>query len=356
MSLALEHSTVAFDQPVCLIAEIGLNHDGQLDQALRLIDAAKKSGANVAKFQIFQTDHFIHPAAELGDLGPGSLADFFRRFELDASDWQRVRQHCRDRQIDFMASVFDLPSLELYASLDPVALKIASCEVSNPILQADARRVLAPMPWLVSSGTCTEPEIDAFMQAHAEQNIVLMECVSAYPAQPGDYQPALLVQWAAKFHCLCGLSDHTMGMGVSAHAAALGAVVIEKHFTLDRSLPGADHAISATPTDLAQLRSILDEIQASRSGPVTGRQCRPAEEGARLYGRRGLYAREDIAAGQSLTITNTVALRPARGTCHASQWPDLQRSKCNVDLRALDIIACPADQSDPDNKGDDHFS
>ncbi|MEQ9366725.1 MAG: N-acetylneuraminate synthase family protein, partial [Leptospirales bacterium] len=243
------HSFGSAGSPPYLIAEIGLNHNGDLDLARRIVDAARTSGAHAAKFQLFQSRAFINPTARLGDGAPGGLAEFFAQFELDADEWHILAKHTREQGLDFFCSVFDAPSLKFYRELDARLIKLSSCDIDNRMLFEDletldpgrlapgseregdaaarsagsspgdpaARRDAGPA-WAVlfSTGTADESEIQravSFLDAGRPRAI--FECVSAYPAAPEDYNLAVLESWRERYACPVGISDHTTGNALS---------------------------------------------------------------------------------------------------------------------------------------------
>lgn len=311
--------------PPYLIAEIGLNHNGDVDLACRMADAAQASGAHCAKFQLFDSRAFLDPAAPLGDGPPGGLAKFFAGFELSADEWRRLAEHVRGLGLDFVCSVFDAPSLDLYAELMHAGgvpnsgaissgsfIKVASCDVNNELLfrGIEAHAGLASdLPILFSTGTASEAEVERALGwiAPARPRLIF-ECVSAYPAPPADYNLALLERWRRRFECPVGLSDHTESNALSLAAVAMGARAIERHFTLDRDLPGPDQALSLDPADFRALRDGMDAVFAARGGGP--RIASPSEDPPRIYGRRALYAARDLRAGAALGREDLIARRP----------------------------------------------
>ena len=320
MSLRTEHHTIAPETPPYLIAEIGLNHNGDLSTAKRMVDAAKQSGAHAAKFQLFRSDLFINKLARLGDGPPGSLSDFFRNFELTEEQWALLRDHTRAARLDFMCSVFDSWSVSFYRDLGERVYKIASCDVNNgPLISSVLADPAAAL--LISTGTASEEEIGRVAEWCASHEFALLQCVSAYPASPSDYHLNVLPAWSKRYACPVGISDHCDGNEVSLAAVALGACVIERHFTLDRNMEGPDQALSLDPPRFAALaggaRRVFDALGENRRQPVE------AEMGARKFGRRSLYAAQDIKAGQALTPALDVAQRPGGAGVDVERYSEL---------------------------------
>lgn len=333
--LRSESREISSEAPPYLIAEIGLNHNGQADLARRMIDAAAESGAHAAKFQLFRSDVFINPRAKLGDGAPGSLSAFFQQFELKPAEWRAVAEHARTAGLDFFCSVFDAPSLELYRDLGAALLKIASSDLNNQSLFESA----AAGPWglLISAGASDEAEVErATGWLPADMPLLVFECVSHYPAEPEEYNLSALPRWREKFRAPTGLSDHCPQNWTSFAAVALGAAAIEKHFTLNHDLPGPDQKLSATP---AQFRELADGARAL----FLARQDRPrapaeSEAPVRRFGRRSLYAARFIPAGTPLSAADVIAARPGGAGPGADQWQAVLGRRYANDLQAGDPI------------------
>ncbi|MBL8020439.1 MAG: N-acetylneuraminate synthase family protein [Leptospirales bacterium] len=294
-------------QRTYLIAEIGLNHNGDLALACKMADAAKAAGADAAKFQLYDSRHFIHPAARLGE---GSLQDFFAQFELTPDEWEKLARHTRGIGIDFFCSVFDIPSIDLYAKLDPSIVKIASCDINNrPLMKYASQAIPRAVTW-VSTGTANEEEVESLVE-WGRSNIGKMgifQCVSSYPAKPEEYNLNVIGAWARKFNLPIGVSDHTPGIGVSVAACALGAEAIERHFTLSHDLPGPDQKISLEPATFSAMANAIRDVEVSLGDGI--KKALPSEEGPRKFGRRGTYLSRDVAAGQKLTASDFLYMRP----------------------------------------------
>jgi sialic acid synthase SpsE len=293
------------------IAEIGLNHNGDLNLALRLLEAAKQSGADFAKFQLYLPEHFIAASAALGQGGPGSLRAFFADFCLKESEWERLVQAANDLAIGFACSVFDLPSLDFYKRLlsnagRPSFIKIASCDVTHGQLLKAASQ--SGLPLLLATGTASAAEVESAIELTGVERTLLMQCVSAYPASPSSYNLNVLGEWQRKYGCLTGISDHTTGPATSLAAIALGARAVERHFTLDKNLPGPDQALSLIPSEFKSLVAQGREVAVALGQPEKMRQ--PEEEGPFLYGRRAAYALNNLPAGSVVQASQVAFLRP----------------------------------------------
>jgi sialic acid synthase SpsE len=320
-----KHHTMGEEGTAYLIAEIGLNHNGEEDLALRMIEAAARSGAHCVKFQLYRSALFFDRSAGLGEGPPGSLLEFFRQFELPEESWQKLARAAEENGVDFLCSVFDEESLHFYKELLQASghsthyLKIASTDLTNRILLEQAKRMEFEI--LLSTGASTEEEVERTI-GWTGRPALLFQCVSSYPARPSDYNLRLLPVWKKKYGCAVGVSDHCETLTVSLAAAALGVIdaaddsgiggiAIERHFTLDRNLPGPDHALSSTPVQMRELREAIDLLQAARGTGI--KESVAAEEGARRYGRRSLYYRKTLPAGHVLSADDIIALRPGTG-------------------------------------------
>ena len=310
MNIKTEFHQIGFEYPPYLIAEIGLNHNGDINLARSQVDAAAEAGAMAAKFQLYNVDYFIDAHASLGERGPGSLREFFRQFELSPEDWRILAAHTRKRGLDFFCSIFDAPSLELYQSLSPRLVKIASCDIDNRLLLEDCAALNLPI--LLSTGTAEEWEVEAALQwlglAHQP---VLFQCVSAYPARAADYNLSVLPAWRKKHDVLVGVSDHIETNEISFAAVALGARAIEKHFTMDRKLPGPDQMISVDPAGFKELALGARRVFDSLGNGTKTRQR--SEMPSYAGGRRSLYAARDLKAGETPAREDLLALRPGGG-------------------------------------------
>jgi N,N'-diacetyllegionaminate synthase len=304
--------------PCFIIAEAGVNHNGDPALAKRLIDAAAKAGVDAVKFQTFKTDRLMTRFAPKADYQRAatdpseSQADMIRRLELPFDVFQDLFDYCRQRNVLFLSTPFDEESADFLDELGVPAFKLGSGELTNIPFVAHVARKKKPL--LVSTGMSWLVEVETCVRAIREagnQDIVLLHCVSSYPAAPQDTNLRAMETMRQAFGVPVGYSDHTVGVEVPLAAAALGACVVEKHFTLDRSLPGPDHQASAEPAELAAL---VRGIRAVESALGHGRKEPAASEaGTARAARRSLVAACDIAAGTVLTEEMIAIKRPGTG-------------------------------------------
>jgi len=305
-------------QRCLLVAEAGVNHNGDPALAHRLVDVAADCGADAVKFQTFRPELIASARAPKADYqiettGSGeSQLDMLRRLELPVDAYGELARHCDKRGILLLSTPFDLPSLDLLDELGLPAFKIASGELTNlPFLAAVGRR---GKPVILSTGLADLDEVRdavATLRRAGTTALVLLHCVSAYPADPADANLRAMRTLADTFGVPVGFSDHTTGIEVSLAAAALGAVVVEKHFTLSRDLPGPDHRASLEPLELAALVRGLGTVH----GSLGSGDKRPAaaELAVRRVARRSLHFAVDAPAGTVLTASMLAILRPEGG-------------------------------------------
>ncbi|MDO8527427.1 MAG: N-acetylneuraminate synthase [Deltaproteobacteria bacterium] len=287
-----------------LIAEAGVNHNGDIRLAHELIDVAKASGADAVKFQTFVTENLMSPSAPLADYQKksGELSQFemAKQLELSFDDFITLKKYAEKQGITFLSTPDEEESLEFLVSLNLEAIKVGSGELTNlPFLRLIAK---ANRPVILSTGMSTLVEIEKAVSAIrslGNHQIVLLHCVSEYPAPFADVNLKAMQTMRETFQLPVGFSDHTLGFSVSLAAAALGASVIEKHFTLDKSMKGPDHACSLEPSELKALADGLKEIALAMGNGI--KVPAPSELKNREVVRKSIVAKKDISAGEVLT-------------------------------------------------------
>jgi N-acetylneuraminate synthase/N,N'-diacetyllegionaminate synthase len=300
---------------VFVVAEIGINHDGSVSQAEKLIDAAAESGADAVKFQSYRVDRLLIPTRERyvqqTDRSE-SAYQMLRRCELSWEDQEKLKKHADARGVMFLSTPFDEESADFLDSIGVPVFKIASADITHvPLLRHVASK---GKPVLLSTGMSFLSEVaDAIynLRSFGAKEILLMHCVSAYPASPQHMNLRALQTLQSYFEMSVGLSDHSEGILLPLVAVALGAVLIEKHFTLDKNAPGPDHKASMDPNDLKTLVGSLRDVETSLGD---GRK-RPSdvEEEGRLFGRRSIVASVDIRAHETIAQWMLTYKRPGSG-------------------------------------------
>jgi N-acetylneuraminate synthase/N,N'-diacetyllegionaminate synthase len=300
---------------VFVIAEIGINHNGSLVQAEKLIDAAADSGADAVKFTSYRTDHLLIPSPDrYAKPLDGSESDYqtLRRCELSWENQEKLKKHADKRDILFLSTPFDEESADFLDSLDMPVFKIASADITHvPLLRHVASK---GKPVFISTGMCFLSEVaDAIwtLRSAGAKEILLMHCVSSYPALPQHMNLRALQTMQSYFELPVGLSDHSEGVLLPPIAVALGAVVIEKHFTLDKTAPGPEHKVSMDAADLKEMVRNLRNVESSLGD---GRK-RPSdvEEEGRLFSRRSIVAAVDIRAHEKIAHWMLAFKRPGSG-------------------------------------------
>jgi len=341
---------------VFIIAEAGVNHDGSLDDALRMVDVAARAGADAVKFQTFDsallaTRRAGKAAYQVRNTGAddGQLS-MLKALELDRDAHRVLADRAAARGLRFMSTAFDLDSLAFLATLDMPAIKIPSGDLTWGAMLLQAARLGRPL--IVSTGMATLDEIhdalaviafamtregtpsgaaeleaafaDPAARAIMRDRITLLHCTTEYPAPLEAVNLRAMDLMAATFGLPVGYSDHTLGATVAIAAVARGAAVIEKHFTLDRTRPGPDHAASLEPDELAAMiaaiRAVETALGEARKEPV------PEEIANRAIARRSLVAGRPISVGETFSLDNLTAKRPADGLSPMAVWPLLGRT------------------------------
>jgi N,N'-diacetyllegionaminate synthase len=304
-------------EPPLVIAEAGVNHNGSPDLALRLVDAAADAGADAIKFQTFNADALATASAPVAAYqrertAAKSQVDMLRALELPPDALRACRDRAVERGLLFLSTPFDRNAVRVLAELGVPAFKVGSGDLTNLVL---LRAVAAHrLPVLLSTGMASLEEVDAAvadLRSHGDPPLVLLQATSAYPADPSDANLAAMATLGGRFGVPVGCSDHTPGIAVATAAAALGAAVIEKHLTLDRSLPGPDHAASLEPNQFADLVRAVREAHAAIGDGE--KAPRPAEEDVARVVRRSLVVVRPISAGEVLAEGDLDAMRPAGG-------------------------------------------
>jgi N-acetylneuraminate synthase len=319
MTIQIGHHQVGAEHPPFIIAEMSGNHDGSLETALQIVDMAAAAGAHALKLQTYTADTMTldvdRPEFLIDD--PKSIWYGRRLYELYEEahtpwDWHPpIMERARDRGIACFSAPFDATAVDFLEDLDVPCYKIASFEnIDIPLI----RNVAATgKPVIISTGIATFEEVDEAVEAARSagcHDLVLLKCTSAYPASPDDINLRTIEALRDRYQCEVGLSDHTLGLGTSLAAVALGATVIEKHVTMRRADGGVDSSFSLEPDELASL--VVESDRARRS--IGGVHLGPTErELGALRRRRSLYFAEDIAAGETITAQNLRSIRPGLG-------------------------------------------
>jgi N-acetylneuraminate synthase len=344
-----------------VIAEAGVNHNGQLDLAVELVDAAAAARADAVKFQTFRAESLATKAAPLAkyqeksEEKDGGQLEMLRRLELTSSDFATLAARCKEKGIEFMSTPFDLPSVAMLDQLGMNRFKIPSGEATNPLLLREVARTGKPL--ILSTGMCSLAEIEVSLaqiarviapdggegepywtergRAMVATRVTVLQCTTEYPAPPSSANLRAMKTIADAFGVAVGYSDHTEGSAVSIAAVALGATVIEKHFTLDRTMVGPDHSASLEVGELASFVKALRAVSVALGSGVKVPQ--PAELANRSVARRSVVAARAIRAGDKLTVDNITLKRPGTGI-PASAYDDVLGRTAARDYAPDDFI------------------
>jgi N-acetylneuraminate synthase len=338
-------------QQVFIIAEAGVNHNGSLEMALALVDAAAAAGADAVKFQTFKSEAVISRYALKADYqiqttgGSESQLEMVKKLELDLTAHLQILKRCKERAIQFLSTPFDLESVDLLVEhLHVSTLKIPSGEITNaPLLLKIAR---TGKPAILSTGMSVlaeieqalgvlafgyicpdrQPSLEGFTEIYLseagqrilKEKVSLLHCTTEYPAPFADVNLHAMVTMRSAFGLPVGYSDHTEGVAVTVAAVALGATIIEKHFTLDRSLPGPDHKASLEPAELGQMVNAIRQIEMALG---TGAKIPALSElKNKPIARKSLVASAPIRCGENFSEENLTTKRPGTGISPLRYW------------------------------------
>ena len=323
------------DRHVTIIAEVGVNHDGSMDRARELVRAAAATGADAVKFQTFRGSSVVRRDAQKAryqlrttDSGESQLA-MLQRLELSFEDQVALQEQCTGAGVEFLSTPFDVASLESLVTLGVSTLKLSSGDLTNEILLRAAAR--SRLQLIISTGMATLGEVEWALGTVASEHldiadpaealakalagdafrrrVTILHCTTEYPAPPIEVNLRAIETMRRAFGLPVGYSDHTVGLAIPVAAVALGATVIEKHFTLDRTLPGPDHEASTEPDEFKRM---VEEIRMVEAALGTGVKLPTRSEWEnRQRVRRSLVAKVAIRAGEPFTPENLDAKRPA---------------------------------------------
>jgi N-acetylneuraminate synthase len=340
-SIKISRWVVGSHHPCFLIAEAGVNHNGDIELAKQMIKVAAKAGANAVKFQTFNAERLVTRDAPKAayqkntTIEVESQFEMLKRLELSSEEFRKLLKYCKDQGILFMSTPFDEESADFLAQLGMEVFKIPSGEITNlPFLYYVA---CLRKPMIISTGMATLGEVEAAVSTienAGNEEFALMHCVSNYPADPRDANLRIMKTIERSFGVPVGFSDHTPGIEVSLAAAAIGASIIEKHFTLNRKLPGPDHQASLEPDELD---SLVRGIRTVESALGTGRK-RPvdSEKDTAQVVRRSIVAIRDLVAGTKLTEELIALRRPGTGLPPAAKDAVIgRRVKVNISSGTL---------------------
>lgn len=307
---------------VIIIAEAGVNHNGDIQIAKKLIDAAVDAGVDYVKFQTFKADSLVSKSAKKAEYqsvnindGDDSQYAMLKNLELSHEDHLELMSYCEERNINFFSTAFDVEGVHYLNDLGLSFFKIPSGEITNyPYLKAVA---LYKKPVVMSTGMCSEKDIEKALEVLVKfglsmEMISILHCNTEYPTPMKDVNLKAMLTIQEKFKTKVGYSDHTLGIEVPVAAVALGAHVIEKHFTLDKTLPGPDHVASLEPDELKAMVKAIRNIELAMSGNG-GKVPSESEFKNIAIARKSLHIKRDLLKGHTITDEDLIPLRPGDG-------------------------------------------
>ena len=327
-----------------IIAEAGVNHNGSLEMALKLIDVAVAAGADAVKFQTFKAEKVIAVNAPKADYqkettgSNESQLEMVKKLELNEGAHKTLLNHCRLKGIQFLSTPFDLESIDLLNRLEVEIFKIPSGEITNlPYL----RKLGALKKRLIlSTGMADLGEIEDALDVLTEagtplENITVLHCNTEYPTPFEDVNLRAMLTIGRAFGVAVGYSDHTPGIEVAIAAAAMGATVIEKHFTLDRNLSGPDHKASLEPNELKSMVQAIRNIEKALGTGI--KNPSPSELKNKPIVRKSIVAARSIRKGETFTVENLTIKRPGTGIS-PMRWDEILKMKASRDFYKDEII------------------
>lgn len=314
--IQIDNRVLGTGRKTLVVAELGVNHDGNVQRALDLVVAAASCGADAVKLQVFRANTLMHASSSMAEYQKQRTKaenpiDMLRKYELTSAEIRRVVQRTRELNMIPLATPFSAQDLETVESMRLPAIKIASPDLVNrPLLEGAAALRL---PLLVSAGAASRDEVASSVEWMREwrSSFALLHCVSAYPTPIEQANLCWIAELARDFDCPVGYSDHTTDVGSGALAVAAGACIVEKHLTYNRSAPGPDHAASADPQQFERYVKRIRETEVLVGAP--GKRVLPIEEDVRKVSRQSLVVRRSLKPGETLRPEDLTFQRPGTG-------------------------------------------
>jgi len=330
---------------IVIIAEAGVNHNGNIENAFKLIDVAKEAGADYVKFQTFKLNNVVTKTAEMAEYQSANMKtshssqyDMLKKLELTEQMHFEILRYCKKKDIRFLSTPFDLDSITFLKTLGVTIGKIPSGEITNlPYL----RKMAITFPELiVSTGMCTMDEINEAINAlitsgAKKENITVLHCNTEYPTPMQDVNLKAMLDIGEKLQIKIGYSDHTMGIEVPIAAVALGATIIEKHFTLDRNMEGPDHPASLEPAELKEMVKCIRNIELALGNNF--KAPTDSEKKNIAIARKSIVSKTDIVKGEIFSEENLTVKRPGTGISPMN-WDRIIGTKAGKDYKSDEII------------------
>ena len=325
-----------------IIAEAGVNHNGSFELAKQLIDKAVWAGVDCIKFQTFNSKNLVSASAQKAEYqkkttdNNESQLDMLRKLELSHEQFRELKDYCLEKGIQFLSTPFDLESIDFLAELGVKTWKIPSGEITNyPFLRAIGKRKESV---IMSTGMCTLEEVHEAVKVLNEfgsTDITLLHCTTEYPAPYDSVNLKAMITLQREFGCKVGYSDHTNGVEIPVAAVAMGAVVIEKHFTLDKNMEGPDHKASLEPDELKQMVQSIRNVEMALGDGI--KLPSETEKKNIEIARKSIVSKCEIKKGESFSEENITAKRPGNGIS-PMKWEDVLGKIANRDFSADELI------------------
>lgn len=340
--IEIDGKPISQDSPVYIIAEAGVNHGGDIQKAYDLIDIAVEAGADAVKFQAFRTEHLI-----LDNVGKAeyqtqtteateSQFDMLKKLELRFEQYKQVRDYCQKKGITFLITPFDEKSLEDLEEIGVQAYKIASTDTTNlPFLKKVA---LTGKPMILSTGMCNMEEVKksvSFVSKYTK-NLVLLQCTANYPIKDEEANLNVIPVFKKEFSCLVGYSDHSVGIGAAPFAIPLGAVVLEKHFTISKDDDGPDHRASLDPRELKEFVKLVRRVEKFGGNHI--KAPTDSEKGTKKSLQKCLVAAKNIEIGHEISEKDIVAKRTGGVGVSPLEFEAIIGKKASKSYQVNDII------------------
>lgn len=341
-NLKIKNKEISANSPTFVIAEVGVNHSGDMNVAKKLIDLASDSGADAVKFQTFRAEHLILPSVQKAPYqqktteAKESQMDMLKKLEVTREQNLELKQYCQEKNIIFLTTPFDESSLDEIDELDLPAYKIASTDTTNlPFLKKVAKK---GKPMFLSTGMTYLSEVQMALETIYEYNkdVVLLQCTANYPIRDDEANLAVIETFKKHFDVLVGYSDHTVGTGAAAFAIPMGAKVVEKHFTIDKSLEGPDHKASLSPEELKEFVKLVRKVDAFMGSSI--KKPNLSETKTRTSLQKCLVASCDIKENEVFSEENILGKRTGGVGISPIYYRDIVGLKSTKNYKKDEII------------------
>lgn len=342
-NISIQEKNISISGQTFIIAEAGVNHNGDMDIARKMVDAAVEAGVDAIKFQSFKTAGLIlkdiekAPYQKITTDSTESQYTMLKRLEMSKRQSMEIMGYCKKKNIIFLSTPFEKESLDELDMLGVPAFKVAATDLTN--IQYLRQVAEKGRPIILSAGMCYLEEIQKALEAiyPINRDVVLLQCTANYPIEDTEANIRVICTLKETFDILVGYSDHSRGVGASPYAVAIGAKVIEKHFTLDKNMDGPDHRASVTPDGLKQLVKDIRKVEAYLGDGVKMPSC--SEQATRRSLQKYLVASKNIRAGEKFSADNIVAKRTNGVGISALYYDDVLGKVSSDDYQVDDIIS-----------------